>query len=136
MTWRLAKSLDKLRHQVNARWPHRSKKCDGTIGDAKHASRSSDHNPHVKDGKLGVVTAMDITHDPRHGVDITKLAEALRASRDHRIKYLICNAKICSSMKLPWKWRKYTGSNPHSLHMHVSVRALKSLYDSQEPWSI
>lgn len=136
MSWRLAKSLEELRRQVNVRWPHRSKKSDGTIGDSKHTSRVSDHNPHVKDGKIGVVTALDITHDPSHGPRIASLAEALRASRDHRIKYIICDGRICSFKTQPWKWRKYAGSNPHSAHLHVSVRAIKSLYDDRTPWVI
>ena len=135
-SWRLAKSLEELRRQVNAKWPKRSRTHDGSIGDAKHASRHSDHNPHVKDGRQGVVTAIDITHDTTHGPTISRLAEALRASRDHRIKYLICNGKICSYTKDPWKWRRYTGTNPHDKHLHVSVRGLKSLYDNTQSWII
>ena len=69
MAWRVAKSLLKLRDQINAHAPKRSKKSDGYIGDAAHASRSSDHNPWVKDGKMGVVTAADFTHDPAGGFD-------------------------------------------------------------------
>ncbi|HKV33547.1 MAG TPA: hypothetical protein VJP89_04485, partial [Pyrinomonadaceae bacterium] len=61
MAWRVAKSLLRLREQINELAPNRSKASDGTIGDAAHASRKSDHNPWVKDGSIGVVTAMDIT---------------------------------------------------------------------------
>ena len=35
MAWRLAKSLEKLRSQVNAKHPKRSKASDGAIGDEK-----------------------------------------------------------------------------------------------------
>ena len=35
-SWRAAKSLLKLRDQVNARFPGRKKDSDGTIGDAAH----------------------------------------------------------------------------------------------------
>ncbi len=136
MKYRRAKSLDTLVEQVNQAHPKRSKKSDGWIGDAKHASRSSDHNPWVKDGATGVVTAMDITDDPANGCDARKLAELLIASRDPRIKYIISEGQICSSKQQPWKWRKYTGANGHFHHVHISVDASKSLYDSTKPWAI
>lgn len=137
MSWRLAKSLETLRSQVNAASPQRSKASDGTIGDAAHASRSSDHNPWVKDGKTGVVTALDITHDPARGVDAGRLAESLIASRDKRIKYVISNGRIASGNDgpQPWAWRKYSGTNPHTLHVHVSVRSAKAHYDAADPWT-
>jgi murein L,D-transpeptidase YcbB/YkuD len=134
MAWRLAKSLTKLRDQFNQMSPNRNKKSDGTIGDAKHASRKSDHNPWVKDGKTGVVTAIDITHDPKAGVDTWKIADILRLQKDPRIKYVISNHRIFSSATSPWQWRRYTGSNPHSMHMHVSVHSTKGHYDSEVPW--
>lgn len=138
MSWRVAKSLDKLRSQVNAARPNRSKLSDGTIGDAKHASRSSDHNPWIKDGPLGVVSALDITHDPNGGVDSYKLAEALVQSRDDRIKYIISNGRIISGTDgpQPWVWRKYTGSNAHTKHVHISVKSSKDFYDDTRPWSL
>ncbi|MFA5951483.1 MAG: peptidoglycan-binding domain-containing protein [Hyphomicrobium sp.] len=138
MSWRVANSLDKLRSQVNAAWPKRNKSSDGTIGDAAHASRSSDHNPWVKDGKTGVVTGMDITNDPARGPVSNDLAEALRASRDPRIKYIISNARICSgdAGPSPWAWRPYSGTNAHRKHVHLSVKPEKALYDSVRPWKI
>jgi len=136
MAWRVADSLLKLREQVNAKFPSRSKASDGTIGDEAHASRASDHNPWIKDGKVGVVSGMDITHDPKNGVDSEKLAEQLRLSRDPRIKYIISNRKICSSEVSPWQWRKYSGSNPHNHHVHISVKSDKAHYDDKAPWEI
>lgn len=133
MKWRVANSLLILRNQVNAKFPGRNKDWDGTIGDANHASRNSDHNPWV-DG--GVVTAMDITHDPKNGVDSYEMAEQLRQGRDPRIKYIISNRKIASSTTSPWKWRKYTGSNPHDHHVHISVNSQKRYYDDEAPWEI
>lgn len=95
--WRAAKSLQVLRNQVNERAPDRSKASDGFIGDAAHASRASDHNPWVLDGNMGVVTAFDITHDPARGCDANELAEAIRGSRDPRVKYIIWNRRIANS---------------------------------------
>lgn len=137
MTWRVAKSLETLRQQINNAWPNRDKSSDGTIGDAAHTSRASDHNPHVRDGSMGVVTALDITHDPKNGVDSGAIAASLVQSRDTRIKYIISNSRIISGTDgpSPWVWRKYTGANPHTRHVHISVKAAKSFYDDTRPWS-
>lgn len=136
MSWRVAKSLLMLRGQVNVKFPDRKKDWDGTIGDEAHASRSSDHNPWVQDASGGVVTAMDITHDPAHGVDSYKMAEQLRLSHDPRIKYIISNRRIASSEVSSWEWRLYNGTNPHDHHVHVSVKADVKHYDDEAPWEI
>lgn len=132
MAWRIAESLAKLRDQLDDAFPQRSKASDGVIGDTAHSSRASDHNPN----RSGVVTAIDITHDPRNGVDAGKLADALRSSRDDRIKYIISNARICSGSggPQPWVWRRYTGSNAHRKHVHLSVKPDKHYYDSRLNW--
>lgn len=136
--WRVANALKTLREQVNKAAPNRSKSHDGTIGDAAHQSRASDHNPWVKDGNQGVVTGMDITHDPAKGVDSYVLAQTLLDSRDHRIKYIISNGRIASGSEgpQPWVWRKYSGKNPHNKHVHVSVKSEKVAYDGIAPWKI
>jgi len=123
--WRVAYSLDALLRQVNEWAPGRSRDSDGSIGGTAHASRSSDHNPWIVDGGIGVVTARGFTHDPAHGCDGNKLSELLRVSRDPRIKYMIWNRRICASEakggQPPWAWRPYTGANPHNHHVHLSV---------------
>lgn len=136
--WRVAKSLITLRDQINAKWPDRRKDSDGTIGDPSHQSRTSDHNAWIKDGPYGVVSAMDITHDPQSGCDSYALAEQLLASRDARIKYIISNRKIAagSDGPQPWVWREYAGANPHDHHVHISVKPDKAHYDNEAPWMI
>lgn len=139
MPWRVAKSPEILLDQINELAPHRSKLSDGAIGDAHHASRASDHNPWVMDGKLGIVTARDFTHDPAGGFDAYKFAETLRTAKDQRIKYVISNRRIFSGAgqdKPAWAWRPYTGTNPHNHHTHVSVKADKAHYDATLPWVI
>jgi len=139
MAWRNAKATMKLRDQLNAKFPNRSKKSDGTIGDEKHQSRSSDHNPWVVDGKQRVVTALDITNDPDHGLSSRAVAEALIASKDSRIKYIISDGQIASGSgqdKPAWKWRKYSGANGHFHHFHISVKSDKASYDSEQPWNL
>lgn len=137
MAWRVAASLEHLLAQVNAQWPMRNKDSDGGIGNAEHASRSSDHNPWVKDGKMGIVTARDFTHDPSSGCDSYVLAQALLDSRDPRIKYVISNRRIAAGNggPSPWKWRRYSGANPHDHHCHVSVREEKVYYDDASDWA-
>jgi murein L,D-transpeptidase YcbB/YkuD len=89
---------------------------------------------------MGVVTALDVTHDRASGCDAGKIAEAIRVSRDRRVKYIIWNRRIASSSAVgaaaAWAWRPYTGANPHDKHVHISVKATKALYDSNQPWEI
>lgn len=140
MAWRIAKTLETLKAQVNALAPKRNKASDGGIGDAGHASRASDHNPWVKDGSMGVVTAYDFTHDPGNGVDDRAIVLALVASLDPRIKYIIWDRRICNSQATAqtpaWTWRSYYGKNPHNKHFHISVRSEKSFYDFTKDWVI
>lgn len=135
--WRPAKSLVKMRDQINLLAPNRQNGSDGMVGDLDHQSRASDHNPDDD----GVVKALDITHDPASGVDTWKMAEDILKSEDPRIYYVISNGRWGGSPAFckknggkPWVWRKYTGKNPHSKHFHVSV--CKPHYDSVKEWPI
>ena len=136
MAWRTAQSLVRLRAQINQKAPRRSTASDGTIGDENHLTRSSDHNPWVRDGAIGVVTALDITHDPGAGCDAEQIVQAVVNSRDARIKYIIWNRRIISSQVQPWVWRNYSGPNPHTRHCHFSVKSEKADYDSVAAWQI
>jgi hypothetical protein len=140
MSWRVAKSLNVLLSQVNAAWPDRSKVSDGSIGDANHQTRTSDHNPWVPPPSGGVVTARDFTHHPKAGADMHLLAEALRGSRDNRIKYVIWDRRMFSSYPTSsvaaWTWRPYNGRNPHTSHLHISVQPQAHLYDATARWAM
>ena len=131
-TWRAARSLTVLRHQVDQLWPGRRRSSDGIIGDAEHRQDpTSDHNPDA----AGVVHAIDITHDPAHGADMAWLAAILRLHRDPRIKYVIWSRRIFSATNTPWSWRPYTGSDPHTGHLHLSVVA-DARADDIRPWTL
>ena len=138
MAWRTAHAIDTLRAEVNQRWPNRSKVSDGTIGDAAHASRSSDHNPWVKVNGVGVVRAIDIT---ANGIDPDAYAEHLRAlgrAGDPRLTnggYVIWNKRIASERQ-GWAWRRYTGTNGHTHHIHLSLSTKPSGFDSRASWGI
>lgn len=131
--WHLAKSLDTLRDQVNKLSPHRNKRSDGTRGDEAHAHRVSDHNPDPS----GTVHALDITHDPLHGIDSQKLADSIVKSRDDRVKLIISNSRKISGPDgpAPWVWRAYTGPNKHDKHVHISVRKGQSA-ESRVKWDL
>lgn len=129
--WRVAKGLLTLRAQLNAKFPGRSVIEDGTIGDERHQATHSEHNP----DRNGVVRAMDITNDPRHGLVARDVAQALLDSRDPRLLYVISNAQICSSVVDPWHWRPYN-KDPHDKHFHISVVEAPSLYDSTVQWRL
>ncbi|NIA71225.1 hypothetical protein HBA54_21735 [Pelagibius litoralis] len=138
--WRVANALLVLRDQVDAAYPSRNKTSDGTIGDEAHCPGPSDHCPNIIDDGIGVVAALDLTHDPASGCDMQVLTRAIAGSRDPRIKYIIYNREICSSYEYegqpPWTWRPYFGSNPHTRHAHFSVLADADLYDDEAPWDI
>lgn len=137
MAWIVAESLDQLLDQLNTLAPGRSKASDGSIGDADHATRDSDHNPHVVLGGRAVVTARDFTHDPAHGLDCQQLADALARARDGRVKYVIWQRRIMSGAggPQPWTWRPYGGSNPHTRHLHLSVVGDRRCR-STAPWKL
>lgn len=138
MAWRLAKSIKTLLDQVNADNPHRRKDSDGGIGDAAHASRSSDHNPYIIVNGVGVVRAFDFTHAPETGFDAYAFAEMLLKNKDFRVRYIISNRKIASGKAgpQPWAWRQYSGKNPHNHHTHVSVTESEDEFDSAAKWNL
>lgn len=96
-------------------WPNRSRASDGILPSAAHTivNPASDH-------ELG--NAFDLTHDPANGVDCNVLSEWLKASGDVRVKYVIWSRRIWNPSISP-AWRPYAGSNPHTKHMHVSIKS-------------
>lgn len=142
-SWRVAKSLDVLLQEVNASAPNRSKISDGSIGDAAHASRTSDHNPWLIFGGQGIVRARDFTHDPDGGLDCNDLAEALAALTavgGHPAlrsgAYTIWRGRIFSFDRRHEGWRPYSGPNAHEKHLHQSVATDPAGFDSTLPWLI
>lgn len=128
---RAAHSLNVLLGQLNTLAPNRNKASDGWIGDADHQNRNSDHNPWYPSPNGGIVTARDYTHDPRGGLDCHWLAAILVTNRDPRIKYIIWDRRIWTPGT---GWRAYTGSNPHTAHLHLSVVASPA-NDSTSLWA-
>jgi hypothetical protein len=126
--WTLAPALKQLFDDVNRFAPRRGKASDGSIGDSAHSARTSDHNP---DGR-GIVHAIDITHDPSKGFDSYKFAEFQRTHPDPRVKYIISCRKIWTAGSS--QWRRYTGSNDHCHHVHVSLKSGSSVENNKGAW--
>ena len=118
---KLCKAGVQLREQFDDSFPDRDRSSDGWVGDLRHLSRAkSDHNPDVR----GWVFAIDIDRDlsSKSKPDLMPyLADQIRecAKKDKRIKYVIFNSRIASVNSL-WRWRRYTGINPHTKHIHIS----------------
>lgn len=108
--------------QATQLWPGRSTAGDGICASAAHniANPTSDH-------RYG--NAFDLTQDPAHGCDCNKLAPALAARKDVRVKYIIWNRGIWEPGK---GWQHYTGTDPHTGHMHVSIYG--AARNNSSPW--
>ena len=135
--WRNCRASVALINEINALWPNRDRSSDGSIGDAAHATRQSDHNPWVVVDGIGVVRARDIDKDGIPAADIAEYLRQLGARRDPRLYpngYVIFNRRITSPDF--GSWRTYTGSNPHTSHIHVSFSTSKSGFDSDAPWGL
>jgi hypothetical protein len=116
----LCKAGQQLRLQVDDCFGDRDRSSDGWLGDQRHQSRPSDHNPDAK----GIVRAIDIDRDLAGKAKpdlMPDLADQIRlcAKSDKRISYIIFNGKIASA-KQSWKWRTYDGINKHNHHCHIS----------------
>jgi hypothetical protein len=133
MNWRPAKSILKLRDQINAMYPNRDKTSDGIIGDTAHSARKSDHNPNG----AGVVTAIDIDKDldSTNPLAMKEFIIRLQDSFDPRIKYIIFDGQITVKGDIH-KWKPYHGANSHKHHCHISVSSNAALYDSDKDWKI
>jgi hypothetical protein len=121
MTPKLCKAGQQLRLQVDDSYIDRDKSSDGWVGNLAHSFNRSDHNP----DSAGIVRAIDIDRDlsGKAKPDLMPyLADQIRLAAkrgDKRISYIIFNGRIASS-RLGWRWRKYSGINPHTKHCHIS----------------
>jgi len=114
---KLCKAGIQLREQIDDAFPDRSRVApEGWLGDRRHAARVSDHNPDP-----AYDFNADFTPNRQTAYDFADQLRLL-ARLDKRISYIIFDGKI-ASYKRNYKWRKYTGINPHKNHIHVSFTA-------------
>jgi len=97
--------------QATAIAPLRMKASDGLLPSKAHILQNpnSDHNTGL---------AVDLTHDPIAGINCNDIFDKLQA--DPRVEYLIFKGKIWSKDK---GLRVYKGPNPHTKHLHISIKA-------------
>jgi len=109
--------------QATAISPLRMKASDGLLPSNAHLKQSpvSDHNTGF---------AVDLTHDPKNGIDCEEIFEKLK--EDKRVKYLIFKGTIWSKEKSKLGNRRYTGSNPHNKHLHISIDS--TMGTDTSPW--
>jgi hypothetical protein len=119
----LCKAGIQLREQFDDSFPDRDRASDGWVADARHvAGGKSDHVPLADSG---TVRAVDIDRDVSGKAKpdlMPNIAEQIRLcakAGDKRISYIIFNGRIASS-RMGWRWRKYSGVNPHNHHCHIS----------------
>lgn len=118
---RLCAAGKQLREQIDDAFGDRDRTSDGWVGDTRHAARKSDHNPDAN----GWVRAIDVDRDlsgkakPDIMPDLADQIRIAAKSGEKRIAYIIFNGRIASP-RLNWRWRKYTGSNKHNHHCHIS----------------
>lgn len=141
MAWRAAKSLLTLHAQLKAgsrAAPPATGAAEwGLIGDVAHDS-TSDHAPHDFPGwGSQIVTAADFPNRPDLGLNAAAVLDAIRQSRDSRVKYGISNGHIFSNRPVgnyaAWAWRPYSGSDQHETHGHLSVVG-DARADDTRPW--
>jgi murein DD-endopeptidase MepM/ murein hydrolase activator NlpD len=117
---RLARSLAQLLREVDARWPGRDSGSDRVERDR------------------GVVRALDIGAG---GIRADLLVEYLRqlaVNGDPRLVNggcVVFNHRIASEIG-SWHWRVYTGEDPHTSHIHVTVSLDPAGYDAGDGWGI
>lgn len=85
----------------------------GWIGDAAHQSEQSDHNPDA----AGIVHAIDVMVTGARAAAVVEWC--LRQPAD--LEYLIHNRTIWTRAN-GWKPKRYTGTDPHTNHVHISGR--------------
>lgn len=123
-SWHVNEGLAPLIAQVKAEHPGI---VVGTIGDAAHASEVSDHNPNAA-GRVNAADFMLGTHFTEN--DAIALIPWL--IKDPRTHYVIHDRKIWTSETRAWK--AYTGTDPHTNHIHESVK--DSAHTDSAPWNI
>ncbi len=98
------------------------------MGDAAHRQRKSDHN---------AGNAIDITHWAQGGLDTWLLADELRRQmRSYpagRLSLIIARMHVAEG-STGWVWRPYRGRNPHTSHVHLSIRTSARLV--VRPWRL
>lgn len=123
MAWRVNEGLVPLIEQVKALFPGIEV---GTVGDVKHQTEHSDHNPN----SAGRVNAADFMFKDDVFGDARATWLCMWLINDLRTKYVIYDRRIWEHES----WRAYNGKDPHTTHVHLSV--LDGAYKNTRPWKL
>ena len=121
----LARSLRRLEAEVNRQFPRRDHWSDGWLGDDSHATRFSDHNP----DRSGYVHAYDFDATMRHAMGsgpvgdyiAAKILAGCRSGRLRSVVNYVIYKRVIYLRDAGYRPHRYTGSNPHDSHVHVSI---------------
>lgn len=129
--WISADPIKTLCDQYAALYP-KNHPTDGTVASKNHdlANPTSDHRP--REGKVRA-TDIGVFSD----IEGEQLFQALRVSRDPRIRYVIWKKRLFSSYGHangpPYSERPYSGSE-HKTHVHISSLVIAD--NDDEPWEL
>ncbi len=128
----LAPSLVRCRSELNTAYPNRDRRTDGWIGNDEHAKTGkpenggSDHNAN----KRAIVDAIDVDSD---GIPCPAVVSQL--IKHPSVNYVIWNRRIWARSR-NFKSATYTGSNPHTDHIHVSILQTVAAENNTTSWGI
>lgn len=122
----LAPSLKRLFNELDHTWPNRDRRTDGWIRWPKDGI-SKGHNPDSK----GCVHAIDVDKD---GIDQMWIIRNI-AKPSNVLWYIIWNRHLYSNT-YHWVEKPYTGSNPHTDHMHIEIYQNSTAENYSGSWNI
>ena len=120
----LAPSLDNLFRELDSRWPRRDRRTDGWYTNSRV---SYGHNRNER----GLVHAIDVDKDGINGDWVVNNIY----KGGNILWYVIWNRRIYSR-NTGFRARNYTGSNPHTDHLHIEIMHTVTAEKYKGAWAI
>jgi len=122
----LSPSLGRLFKEIDARWPSRDRRTDGWYR-SPSVGISVGHNP----GERGLVHAIDVDKD---GIRPLWIIDNIYRGGGV-LFYIIWDRRVWST-RTGWDGHHYTGSNPHTDHMHIEIYQTVTAEQFSKGWGI
>jgi hypothetical protein len=126
-TWYVPASLRSIFNELDATWPNRAHKLDGTIGDSHHCPGTSDHCPDAN----GWIHAIDID---KNGIDPDYVVGKI-SNPDNVVRYINWNG-YQYHVRNDFRPRPLTEADKHTTHIHVSIEHTAYARGFTGPWGI